>query len=344
MSGEAVRTAIRVLVDGADLAPEVLRAALSEVMAGAATPAQIGALLMGLRMKGETVAEMVAAAEVLRALSVPVEVADRRHLIDTCGTGGDGAATFNISTASALVAACAGAHVAKHGNRSVSSRCGSADVLEAAGVTLSLSPARVARCIEDVGVGFLFAPHHHDAMRHASGPRRELGVRTLFNLLGPLTNPARAPRQLVGVFSETLLEPFAQALQALGSEHVLVVHSTDGLDEISPAAPTWVAELRGGTVTRYQLAPADFGLPVGTLAALRVADVTEGLALLKAVLAGAAGPASTAVALNAGAAIYVAGVADDFAAGVRTAQTILAAGRGLAKLAELVACTGAPDG
>lgn len=344
MSGEAVRTAIRMLVDGADLAPEALRAALSEVMAGGATPAQIGALLMGLRMKGETVAEMVAAADVLRALSVPVEITDRRHLIDTCGTGGDGAATFNISTASALVAACAGAHVAKHGNRSVSSRCGSADVLEAAGVTLSLSPARIARCIEGVGVGFLFAPHYHDAMRHASGPRRELGVRTLFNLLGPLTNPARAPRQLVGVFSETLLAPFAQALQALGSEHVLVVHSTDGLDEISPAAPTWVAELREGTMTRYQVAPADFGLPVGTLAALQVADVSEGLALLQAVLGGATGPASTAVALNAGAAIYVAGVADNFAAGVRTAQAILAAGRGRAKLAELVACTGAPDG
>lgn len=344
LGGTAIQTAIRALVEGADLAPETLRAALAEVMGGIATPAQIGALLVGLRMKGETVTEMVTAAQVLRALAIPVAVADRRHLIDTCGTGGDGASTFNISTASALVAACAGARVAKHGNRSVSSRCGSADVLEAAGVVLSLPPAQVARCIDSVGVGFLFAPHHHEAMRHASGPRRELGVRTLFNLLGPLTNPALAPRQLVGVFSETLLEPFACALQELGSEHALVVHATDGLDEISPAAPTAVVELRAGTMTRYQLTPTDFGLPVGALAALRVADAREGLALLEAVLAGAPGVAATAIALNAGAAIYVAGLVDDLGAGVRRAQAILAAGQGRDKLAELVAFTAAADG
>jgi len=319
-------------------APE-MKAALSVVMSGAGTQAQIGAFLMGLRVKGESVEEIVAAAEVLRDLSTPVAVSDRSHLIDTCGTGGDGASTFNISTASAIVCACAGAKVAKHGNRSVSSRSGSADVLEAAGVALGLSPEQVGRCIDEVGVGFLFAPRHHEAMRHASGPRKELGVRTLFNLLGPLTNPARAPRQLVGVFADSLLLPFAQALKALGSEHVLVVHSNDGLDEISPGASTEICELKAGEITRYRLSPADFGLREGALSELKVADAEESLAMLMAVFAGAEGPAATAVAMNAGAALYVAGLASGIAEGVALAQAVLGNGRATAKLRELVAFT-----
>lgn len=316
-----------------------MRAALSLVMNGEAAPAQVGAFLMGLRVKGESVAEIVAAAEVMRDLSHAVLVSDRRHLIDTCGTGGDGASTFNISTAAAIVCACAGAKVAKHGNRSVSSRSGSADVLEAAGVVLALSPEQVGRCIDELGVGFLFAPRHHEAMRHASGVRKDLGIRTLFNLLGPLTNPARAPRQLVGVYAQSLLETFAQVLKALGSEHVLVVHSDDGLDEISPAAATEVCELKAGRLLRYRLRPSDYGLKEGALADLKVANAAESLAMLRAVFAGVAGPAAVAVAMNAGAALYVAGLAAGIADGVALAQGVLREGRAQAKLQELVAFT-----
>lgn len=322
-----------------DLSGEEMRAALSLVMNGEAAPAQVGAFLMGLRVKGESVAEIVAAAEVMRDLSHAVLVSDRRHLIDTCGTGGDGASTFNISTAAAIVCACAGAKVAKHGNRSVSSRSGSADVLEAAGVVLALSPEQVGRCIDELGVGFLFAPRHHEAMRHASGVRKDLGIRTLFNLLGPLTNPARAPRQLVGVYAQSLLETFAQVLKALGSEHVLVVHSDDGLDEISPAAATEVCELKAGRLLRYRLRPSDYGLKEGALADLKVANAAESLAMLRAVFAGVAGPAAVAVAMNAGAALYVAGLAAGIADGVALAQGVLREGRAQAKLQELVAFT-----
>lgn len=335
----ALQQALTRLALGRDLGAEEMRAALSLVMNGEATPAQIGALLMGLRVKGESVDEIVAAAEVMRDLSHAVVVTDRRHLIDTCGTGGDGASTFNISTATALVCACAGAKVAKHGNRSVSSRSGSADVLEAAGVVLALPPEQVGRCIDEVGVGFLFAPRHHEAMKHASAVRKDLGIRTLFNLLGPLTNPARAPRQLVGVYAPSLLETFAQVLKALGSEHVLVVHSDDGLDEISPAAATEVCELKAGQLTRYRLRPSDYGLKEGTLGDLKVANATESLAVLRAVLAGVEGPASVAVAMNAGAALYVAGLATGIADGVALAQQVLREGRAQAKLQELVAFT-----
>ncbi len=336
----ALTEALMRLAQGEDLTAADMKAALAVVMSGAGTPAQIGGFLMALRLKGETVDEIVAAAEVLRALATPVVVADRDHLIDTCGTGGDGMSTFNISTATALVCAGAGARVAKHGNRSVSSRSGSADVLEAAGVALDLSPAQVGRCIDTVGIGFLFAPRHHEAMRHAAGPRRELHVRTLFNLLGPLTNPARTPRQLVGVYSAALLETFARALQALGSVHSLVVHSEDGLDEISPAAPTEVCEMRHGVITRYRIAPADFGLARGDLQDLKVADATESLAILDAVLTGREqGPAMTAVVLNAGAALYVAGLAADLKEGVNRARRVLSEGQGRVKLSELAAFT-----
>ena len=337
----ALQDALARLALGCDLTGEEMHGALSAVMKGDGAPAQIGAFLMGLRIKGESVEEIVAAAEVMRDLSHAVVVSDRRHLIDTCGTGGDGASTFNISTATALVCACAGAKVAKHGNRSVSSRSGSADVLEAAGVVLTLSPEQVGRCIDELGVGFLFAPRHHEAMKYASGVRRDLGIRTLFNLLGPLTNPARAPRQLVGVYAGSLLETFARVLKALGSEHVLVVHSDDGLDEISPAATTEVCELKGGQLTRYRLRPSDFGLPEGTLADLKVADAQESLAILEAVCSGhgSSAAATTAVALNAGAALYVAGLAAGLADGVVLAQKVLQEGRALAKLQELVAFT-----
>ncbi len=336
----ALTSAIARLAAGNDLHAAEMKEALSVVMSGEGTPAQIGALLMGLRVKGETVEEIVAAAEVLRDLSTPVTVADTGHLIDTCGTGGDGASTFNISTATALVCACAGAKVAKHGNRSVSSRSGSADVLEAAGAVLALGPAQVALCIERVGVGFLFAPRHHEAMRHAAGPRRELGIRTLFNMLGPLTNPARAPRQLVGVFSSQLLEPFASALAALGGRHALVVHSEDGLDEISPAAATEVCEMRDGVLSRYRIAPADFGLPAEGLDALRVDSAAASLDVLRRVLSGRdQGPATVAVIMNAGAALYVAGLAADIASGVAQAQALLRDARPAAKLDEFVAFT-----
>ena len=335
----ALQQALARLALGRDLSGEEMRAALALVMNGEATPAQIGALLMGLRVKGESVDEIVAAAEVMRDLSQAVVVSDRRHLIDTCGTGGDGASTFNISTAAALVCACAGAKVAKHGNRSVSSRSGSADVLEAAGVVLALPPEQVGRCIDEVGVGFLFAPRHHEAMRHASGVRKDLGIRTVFNLLGPLTNPARAPRQLVGVYAQSLLETFAQVLKALGSEHVLVVHSEDGLDEISPAAATEVCELKAGQLTRYRLRPSDYGLKEGALADLKVADAAESLAMLRTVLAGVESPAAVAVVMNAGAALYVAGLVTGIADGVALAQQVLREGRAQAKLQELVAFT-----
>ncbi len=336
----ALTHALARLAAGQDLAAGEMREALSVVMSGAGTPAQIGGFLMALRVKGETVEEIVAAAQVMRDLSTQVTVADTDHLIDTCGTGGDGASTFNISTATALVCASAGARVAKHGNRSVSSRSGSADVLEAAGANLALTPEQVALCIDRVGVGFLFAPRHHEAMRHAVGVRKDLGVRTLFNLLGPLTNPARARSQLVGVFSEALLEPFAQALAGLGGRHALVVHSGDGLDEISPSAPTEVCEMRDGALRRYRVAPGDFGLPAGDLGTLKVESASESLRILERVLAGDdEGPAMVAVALNAGAALYVAGVAPDMRSGVGRARELLAKGLPVAKLREFAAFT-----
>jgi anthranilate phosphoribosyltransferase len=249
-----MQAAIRRVTERQDLSADEMVAVMQLIMTGQATPAQIGGFLIGLRMKGETVDEIAAAARVMRELATPVPVSGE-HLVDTCGTGGDGASTFNISTASALVAAAAGARVAKHGNRSVSSSCGSADVLEAAGVNLDLTPAQVAQCIDRIGVGFLFAPKHHSAMRHAIGPRKEMGVRTLFNLLGPLTNPGGAPNQVLGVFSAQWLEPLARVLGKLGSEHVLVVHADDGLDEISIGSATQVAELKEGKVDCYRIAP-----------------------------------------------------------------------------------------
>ena len=319
-------TAIAAVVERNDLSAADMEAVMRLIMTGKATPAQIGGFLVGLRMKGETVDEITAAASVMRELATHVDVAGP-HLVDTCGTGGDGASTFNISTASAIVTAAAGGRVAKHGNRSVSSSSGSADVLEAAGVRLDLTPDQVASCIDRVGVGFLFAPQHHGAMKHAIGPRREMRVRTVFNLLGPLTNPAGAPNQVLGVFSADWVEPLAQVLRRLGSEHVLVVHADDGLDEISIAAPTRVAELKDGDISVYTVAPEDFGLQRSGLEPIAVADAAQSLQMIRAVLDNQPGPARDIVTLNAGAAIYAAGLTGSLAAGVTRAAEVLASGK-----------------
>ena len=330
-----MQTAIRQVTERQDLSSDDMTTVMRTIMTGKATPAQMGGFLIGLRMKGETVDEITAAAGVMRELATRVEVKGD-HLVDTCGTGGDGASTFNISTASAMVAAAAGAQVAKHGNRSVSSSSGSADVLETAGVNLDLSPEQVARCVNEIGIGFLFAPKHHGAMKHAIGPRREMGVRTLFNLLGPLTNPAGAPNQVLGVFSADWVEPLAQVLKRLGSKHVLVVHAEDGLDEISIAAATSVAELKDDKVTTYSIEPEQFGMQRGDLAGLSVQDADQSLALINRVFENEAGPARDIVVLNAGAAIYAANVAGSLQAGIETASEVIASGAAKEKFARLI--------
>ena len=334
-----LKDAIARLIDGAHLTATEMTAAMRAVMTGAATPAQIAGFLVALRIKGETVEEIAAAAAVMRELAAGVDISGLDHPVDIVGTGGDSAGTFNVSTTAMFVAAAAGCHVAKHGNRSVSSKSGAADVLEAAGVRLGLTPDQVARCVREVGVGFMFAPGHHGAMKHAIGPRRELGVRTVFNVLGPLTNPAGVPNQLIGVFSAHLLEPLAEVLMRLGSRHVLVVHAEDGLDEISIAAPTRVAELRDGAITSYSIEPEGFGLARAPLDGIRVADPAESLAVLRSVLANEPGPARDIVALNAGAAIYAAGRAATLADGVALADQAIASGEAAERLARLVALT-----
>jgi len=328
-------SAIKAVTERRDLSADEMRAVMRLIMTGEATAAQIGGFLIGLRMKGETVDEIAAAAEVMRELATHVGVSGP-HVVDTCGTGGDGANTFNISTASAFVVAAAGAKVAKHGNRSISSKSGSADVLEAAGVNLDLTPEQVARCINEVGVGFMFAPKHHGAMKYAIGPRREMGVRTVFNVLGPLTNPASAPNQVLGVFSTELVEPLANVLAKLGSEHVLVVHADDGMDEISIGSATTVAELKNGKVNVYKIKPEDFGLKSSDVGALAVDSADRSLAMVKAVLRNEPGPARDIVQLNAGAAIYVAGLAASLAEGVTRAGEVVASGAAMKKLEALV--------
>jgi len=328
-------SAIRAVIDRRNLSGAEMHEVMRLIMTGQATAAQIGGFLVGLRMKGETVEEIAAAAEVMRELVTRVDVRGP-HLVDTCGTGGDGVHTFNISTAATFVVAAAGGKVAKHGNRSVSSKSGSADVLEAAGVNLELSPGQVARCVNEVGVGFMFAPRHHGAMKHAIGPRREMAVRTIFNLLGPLTNPAGAPNQVLGVFAEQWIEPLADVLQRLGSEHVLVVHAQDGMDEISIGAPTHVAELRDGQVRVFTIQPEQFGLKRGDTSKLAVTGPGQSLAMIESALNNEAGPARDIVALNAGAAIYVAGLAPDLGEGIRTALGVIASGAARSKLRDLV--------
>ena len=330
-----IKDAISKIVTRSELRDEEMQAVMRQIMTGGATPTQIGGFLAALRTKGETAGEISAAARVMRELVIPVK-ADPAHLVDTCGTGGDAKGIFNVSTAAAFVVAAGGGKVAKHGNRSMSSKSGSADVLEALGVPLELPPERVAESIRRVGIGFMFAPAHHPATRYAAAPRRELGTRTLFNLLGPLTNPANAPHQLLGVFAERWVEPMAEVLMSLGSRHVLVVHSEDGLDEISLAAPTRVAELKGGGVRSYTVQPEDFGLQRQSLDALVVDGPQASLALMRAALSGKAGPALDMLVLNAGAALYAADVTPSFADGVERARLAVADGSALRKLQEFV--------
>ncbi|WGZ92724.1 MAG: anthranilate phosphoribosyltransferase [Candidatus Thiothrix putei] len=329
---------IRKITENGSFSTEEMTDAMRTIMTGQATPAQIGGFLIGLRMRGETVTEISAAASVMRELSTRVAVSPE-HLVDTCGTGGDSSGTFNISTASAFVAATAGARVAKHGNRSISSKSGSADVLEAAGVNLNITPEQVAECINTLGVGFLFAQKHHSAMGHASAPRRELGVRTIFNLLGPMSNPANAPNQVLGVFDQHWVRPMAEVLKNLGSKHVMVVHAADGLDEISTAALTFVAELKDGMITEYTIQPEDVGLQQSSLDSVRVETAQESLQLIQRVFAGEQGTARDIVCLNAGAAIYVAGLADSHAAGVAKAQQVLDSGAAAVRLQQLIDLT-----
>ncbi len=333
----AFKDVLQQLLNRQDLTHAQMLDIMRQVMQGELTQAQIAGLLIGLRMKGETVEEISAAAQVMRELSTKVEIRDTAHLVDTCGTGGDGIQTFNVSTVSAFVAAAAGAKVAKHGGRSVSSTCGSADVLEALGVSVNLSPRQVADAVDRIGIGFMFAPNHHSAMKHAAPVRRELGVRTLFNLLGPMTNPAGAKRQVMGVFHKDLTGLLARVLQRLGSEHVMVVHGADGMDEISFTGDTYVAELKDGEVREYVINPARFGMPVQEVQTIRIKDAAESKAMVLAVLAGKTGPARDIVLLNAGAAIYVSGVADSIEAGIAKAADVIDTGAAMKKLDQLKA-------
>ena len=331
------KNALQRLLDARDLSHDEMLDMMRQVMGGELTPAQIAGFLVALRIKGETVDEIAAAAEVMRELATHVTVEDRTHLIDTCGTGGDGIHTFNVSTASAFVAAAAGARVAKHGGRSVSSACGSADVLEALGINVNLRPDQVAQCVNDIGIGFMFAPNHHSAMRHAAPVRRELGVRTLFNLLGPLTNPAGAERQIMGVFHRDLTGMLVQVLQRLGSQHVMVVHGADGMDEISFSGDTYVAELRNGEIREYVLNPAQFGLASHEMKTIQVENAAQASEVLDDVLAGKQIPARDIVLLNAGAAIYISGLADNLQQGIAQARDIIDSGAALEKLEQLAA-------
>ncbi len=334
-----IQQALARVVEGGNLSRQEMQAVMRQVMSGDATDAQIGGLLVALRMKGETTDEIAGAAQVMRELATPVIVSDP-HLVDLVGTGGDGANLFNVSTGASFVVAAAGAKVAKHGNRSVSSTSGSSDVLEYLGMPLDLTPEQVARAITAVGVGFMFAPAHHSAMRHAIGPRQELGLRTIFNVLGPLTNPAGVKRQVIGVFSAHLCQPMAEVLKVLGTKHAMIVHSDDGLDEISIAAGTQVTELFDGTIDSYHISPQDFSLQWQSLDGLTVNGAAASADLIRRALAGAddepAQKAAAMLVLNAGATIYVSGVAATLADGVAMAEDALASGLAAEKLKQFI--------
>ena len=334
-----IKTALGRVIQQLSLSTEEMASVMGDIMTGQCSDAQIGAFLVALRMKSESIDEIEGAAKVMRELATPVELGDLKHVVDIVGTGGDGANLFNVSSACSFVVAAAGGHVAKHGNRSVSSKSGSADLLESAGINLNLSPEQVARCIKEVGVGFMFAVNHHTAMKHAIGPRKDIGQRTIFNILGPLTNPAGAQRLLLGVFSAELCRPLAEVLKRLGAEHVMVVHSKDGLDEISLAAETQVVELKAGNITEYILRPEDLGLKSQTLVGLDVADSVASLALIRDAFgkrsSEAASKAADMIALNSGAALYVAGVANTLQQGVSLAEDAIYGGRALEKMTEL---------
>ena len=309
------------------------------IMSGEMSAVMMAALVTGLRVKKETIGEITAAAQVMREFSTKVHVADKTHLVDIVGTGGDGSHTFNISTCAMFVAAAAGAKVSKHGGRSVSSKSGSADVVEALGIHINLSAEAIARCIDEIGVGFMFAPNHHPAMKNVAPIRKELGVRTIFNILGPLTNPASAPNILMGVFHSDLVGIQIRALQRLGAQHALVVYGKDGMDEISLGAATVVGELKNGEISEYEIHPEDFGLPMASNRALRVETPEQSVQMLKGVLDGTPGAASDIVALNAGAALYAANLADSMRSGLALARTAIASGAARRKLDELVAVT-----
>ncbi len=330
-----IQQALSKIVTGEHLSGDEMKAVMHQVMGGEATEAQIGALLMGLRMKGESIEEITAAVEVMRELATPVSVS-ADHLVDIVGTGGDGANLFNVSTASSFVAAAAGAHVAKHGNRGVSSSSGASDLLSELGLPLDLAPEQIGRCIEEVGMGFMFAPVHHSAMKHAVGPRKELAMRTIFNMLGPMTNPAGVKRQLIGVFSAALAPQMAETLKRLGSEHILVVHGDDGMDEISITGATRVVELKDGEINAYSIEPEDFDIPSQDLDGLIVEGPAQSADLIRAAFSGGAEKAAQLIALNAGAAIYVSGIANNMAEGVAMADDVIASGAAMEKLKELM--------
>ena len=327
-----INEAIKAVISRQNLNENEMHDVMNSIMTGETTDAQIGAFLVGLSMKGETIEEITASAKVMRSLATSVELSSNEYLVDTCGTGGDGLGLFNISTASAFVVAAAGGKVAKHGNRSISSKSGSADVLEAAGINLNISPKLISQCIEKIGLGFMFAPAHHSAMKHAIGPRKELAVRTIFNVLGPLTNPAKAPNQIMGVYDKSLVEPIANVLKGLNSRHVMVVHSEDGLDEFSIANTTYVAELKDNNISTYTVHPGDFGLEEGNLDSIKAENAEQSLALINEAFSGKKGVARDIIALNAGAAIYVSGLVSSFDEGVTQANQILSDGSAQDKL------------
>ena len=327
------------VIEHREIFHDEMLALMRRIMSGEMSPVMIAAFAMGLRVKKETVGEIAAAAQVMREFATPVVVADRTHLVDIVGTGGDASHTFNISTASMFVAAAAGARVAKHGGRSVSSTSGSADVMEALGACIALDPTQVGQCLDETGIGFMFAPHHHAAMKHAAPVRKELGVRTIFNILGPLTNPAGAPNQLLGVFHPDLVGIQVRVLQRLGSEHVMVVYGMNGMDEISLSGETLVGELMDGEVLEYVIHPSDFGLPVYDSRVLKVASTVESVQCIQRALANEDGPVRDIVLLNAGAALYCAGVSASIAEGVRRCREAVASGAAQATLSQFVAVT-----
>jgi anthranilate phosphoribosyltransferase len=333
-----IKQALSLVMEGQHLSREIMFDAMAQIMSGGATDAQIGAFLVGLRLKGETIDEITGAVEVMRQLATKVNI-NGEHLVDIVGTGGDESNLFNVSTIASVVVAAAGGRVAKHGNRSVSSKSGAADLLETAGVNLSISPTQVALCVDQIGLGFMFAPAHHSAMKYAIGPRKELGLRTIFNILGPMTNPAGVKRQLIGVYDQALCRPIAEVLGRLGAEHVMVVHSEDGLDEISIAAETYVAEYKLGVLSEYSLLPEDFFGRRQTLDGLCVDNAEQSLKLIFSALDGNTSKAADLISINAGAALYVAGCVQTINEGVSVAQKAISSGDASRKINQLVALT-----